>query len=174
MTRLIFQHGINYSRYASQGNQEFVLVPDIQIVNYAENTVPSFAVWSEIVHDETEKRWTEGVYLHAPESAFQLVTVPIVDGEFRTSALGDCRSEGGKQCMPSVVDGGLEIVYSIPDYKRKIVEREGTLEIVMKKLIASVRIDFTRNALSFWRTEISDLSVYVRDMFIGPFDLESC
>jgi hypothetical protein len=173
LTRLVFQHSVNYSRYASQGDQEFVLVPDVQVVNYAEETIPSFAIWSEVIHNEAEKIRTDGVYLHAPESVFQLVSANV-NRETGLLTAGECGSEGGKQRVPSVVDGGFEVVYSIPDYQRKIVERQGVFEIVMKKLIASLRIDFTRNALSFWRTEISDLSVQLRDMFIGSFDLESC
>jgi hypothetical protein len=171
LTRLIFQHRINYSRYAGQRNQEFVLVPDVQVVNCAEESVPSFAVWSEVVYNESEKIRTDGVYLHAPESAFQLMLIGS-DREFGITALGECGDEGRKQCVPAVVNGGLEIVYSIPDYQRKIVERKGFCEIVLKSLIASLRVDFTRNALSFWRTEISDLPLKVCDMYIGPFDLE--
>lgn len=171
VTRLVFQHSINYSRHASQRDQEFVLVPNVQVVNCAEEMIPSFAVWSEVIYNEAEKSRTDGIYLHAPESAFQLVPIALVDREFRTAASSENGSEGGKERVPTVVDGGLEVVYSIPDYQRKIVKLKGTLEIVMKKLIASLRIDFTRNALSFWRTEISDLSVYIRDMFIGPLIL---
>lgn len=172
LTRIVLQHNINYSRYTSQGNQEFVLVPDIQTVNCAEKAIPSFAVWSEFVHDEEEKIGADGVYLHASKSMFQLVPANV-NWEAGLLAVGERGSKSRKQRMPAVVDGGLEIVYSIPDYQRKIVEREGTLEIVMEKLIASLRIDFTRNALSFWRTEISNLSVQFCDMFIGPFDFET-
>ena len=73
--------------------------------------------------------------------------VSIVDWEFRTAALSECGSVGRKERVSAVVNGSLEIVYSIPDHQGKIVERKGDLEIVMKKLIASLRIDFPRDAL---------------------------
>jgi hypothetical protein len=135
---------------------------------------PPCAVWSEVVYNETEKRLTDGVYLHASESAFQLVPVSTVDRKFGLLPLSERGSEGRQERVPAIVNSGLEVVYSVPNYERKIIERQGTLEIVMKKLAASLRIDFSRNTLSLWRTEISDLSIYIRDMFIGPFDLESC
>jgi hypothetical protein len=41
LTRLVFHHNVNYSRYMGQGNQKFVLVPDVQVVNCAEESIPS-------------------------------------------------------------------------------------------------------------------------------------
>jgi hypothetical protein len=173
LARLVFQHSSNYSRYAGQRKQEFVLVPDIQVVNGVEETIPSFAVWSEFVQNEEEKIRADGVYLHAPESMFQLVPANV-NRETGLLAVSQSKSESGEKGVPAVVDSGLEVVYGITDYQRKIIERQGAIEIVMKKVITSLRIDFTRNVLSIWRTEIGDLPVYIRDMFIGPFDLESC
>ena len=172
LARLSFQHSAGYSRYAGQRNQEFVLIPDVHVVNGADEMIPSFAVWSEIIDNEVEKVRADGVYLHAPQCAFQIPSIGV-DGEFGMRFLSKARREGREQRKPTVVGGGLEVVYSIPDYKRKIVKRNGILEVVFENLISSLRIDLTQNTLGFARIVSRNYSVYIRDMFVGPFNLEA-
>jgi hypothetical protein len=153
------------------GNQESVLVSDVEFVHGPDGKIPSI-MRLYIGRYESEEIGSGEVYLSIAEGSFHVLRGGVGRelGILPVSAGDNSRNS----FVPSMIKSALQIMNGIPDDCRDVVK--GSVldfwKVYFDEFASSARLYMGSNQQSFLQS-INRMS-QLRNMFVGPFDLETC
>lgn len=149
-----------------------VLVSHVHNVHGPDGEIPSI-VWLYLAQKKPEKVGRENIYLQLPQLTLKqlrsgingkLCSLPVSSG-----------NQPLDRFQPDIIEGALEIVDGIPNEYRKPVEGISILrasKVALDVFESTVRIYMGRDSQSVFQKV--DAALKVRDVMLGPVDLETC
>jgi hypothetical protein len=164
---LIFQfHSLN-RRDVNERYEKPMFVKDVQLVNGPNGVIPS-TVRLYAAHHQLEQSEIGDVYFSIPKRSFQKL-IRRVDGKllFLGVKRGGCEFFEGSQ--PSIIEGGFQVVDSVPDYQGELIVDCMIAKVVFDDLVSNLRIDLGRGHIGLSQSGKCGLEIH--DVLIGPVDL---
>jgi hypothetical protein len=157
-------HAVWYPSKVKDWVQDFMLIAYIEIINGPKSIV------SSVVRLQRPK-YIDDIWGGA-------VNVPLFDGIFKVLPISterkvnvfDISSVDSNQVAGEEIESRSEIVNSVSYYRRKIV-RNLVLGAYNKKVIKGLTILLNDNSIRISCNELSDLTLKLTDVLLGPFNL---
>jgi len=151
------------------GDKQPVFVSVCKAVNGPDSCIPSLARLY-LVNDEIEEGGAGNVDVYVSASKLSLkLWGSLVHREF-SFVSNENRSESLDSFKPSVIEGTRQVVNSIADHKRNLIE-SGFIQRVGQSLCAMLRVNLSNSSICLLKRV--DTPFEVSDMYIGPVELGS-
>jgi hypothetical protein len=153
-------------------DEEPVLVSDVEFVHGPNGKIPS-TVRLYLAYGESGEVRSESAYLQVFKRRFKVIKGGMDRKLAPTPIPGG--SQAAHRLKPCVIEGALKIMNGVPDYGREVFEALPILdvcEIALDEFVSTVRIYMSLTDKSFFQAV--DATFNIRDVFVGPFDLETC
>jgi hypothetical protein len=149
-------------------NKQPMFISDVKVVNGPNGLIPSIARLYLVEHKSKQIRGSS-VYASLRHPSFKFFE------DFANRELGPVINEGGNQSVdglePGIVEGAIQIMDSVPEQQGDIVEGGSIAESVGEDFPSRFRININSSCVRFMQA--GDSCVDIRDVLIGPFDLQT-
>jgi len=145
------------------GEQQHVLVDDVEVMEMPEEIASPSLVWLYGIHDEADDCCGGLMFQSAIHGGYKFVP-GLVDREF--TVFVPLR----KDAVQGVVQSRAEVVQGIADDKQNIIWN-GLSRFDLDRIISSIRIVIDNYGVRASVAKFAESSVKILDMLVGPLDL---
>ena len=150
------------------GNKKPMFISNVEIVDGPNGLIPSIARFYRVEHKPIQIRGGN-IYASLRHPSFKFFN-GLADREF-CPIIDKGWNQSLDSLQPGIVEGAIEIVDSIPEHQRNIVEGRSIAEIVYQEFVSCMRINVDSGSVSF--VKFGDAEFDVLDVLLGPVNLES-
>jgi hypothetical protein len=166
---LIFHLDALSGRKFNNGQEQSVLVINVQDVNAPDRVIPSL-VRLYFVEDKFEKSGRGAVYFNPTKRTFHLLSYRE-NGEFGL-IVGARRTEFGQNRHPCVIESAMEIVDGISKDQSNVVnDLIPITKVMLQHFISTVRIYLDRSRVTIWQS--GNDGFQFSDVMLGPVDFQA-
>jgi len=149
------------------GDKKPVFVSNVECVNGPDGTIPSVARFYRVNHKAIELR-ADSMYFSLSKGTFHFIY------GFSDWKLGPVINKRGSEFLnslePCVVQSAIEIVNGISEHEGNVVESRAVGKIMSEYFSTSFRVNIDSSRVGCMQK--NNPAFDVRDVLIGPFDLQ--
>ena len=151
-----------------KSEKEDMLVRDVDIVKRPSGGIVPTLVWLNLAHNALKERIASGIYLNPVKGSFDFLS-GFPNREL--GSVGKLVGETPANCgVPCEVHSGPQIVKGISDNQGQIIQTVSKVWDFMFQRLPAVRTVLDCGSATIF--EHVDSGVHIRDMFLGPLNLE--
>jgi hypothetical protein len=159
---VVFGANVGDREHRYYGEQEAVLVDNVQLVQCVEQVVPS-TVWLYCVDNEIADDTPCSLYRSLINGAFKFASL-LTKRELDFSVVGDAND-----FVHHKVESRTKVVDSIADEKRSFIRH--WFKLHLNTMFPSIWIKLGANSVEIACDELCQQFIEIKDVLIGPFDL---
>lgn len=152
------------------GNEELVLISDVQIVKMLNKPVPSL-VGLYIEHNRSEQLREDDMKVNSFQTTFKRFGSSIY-GKLCVGA-DQLGSQFAQCCVPRMIENAANIVDRVPKHGSNIPQISEAIQSIVDDLNLTIEINLNPYCLGVWTSDSTDSLFNLRDVFIGPLKLET-
>jgi hypothetical protein len=148
-------------------DEQFVLVPDVQLMKRAKIEVPSIV---RLYLAEDKSGESRAGSANPAKSRYKLVNGRVY-GKFEAHV--STGHERANRLEPCIIESGLKVVNGITHDQRKLRQIAKPLQVIVDALNLGLSVNFNSTGLTVWGSDELNSLLNLSDVLIGPLNFKA-